>query len=44
MEVESVSEEYQKKFMLEFKTKKIEELKQILDSELWTYSQVSGYF
>ena len=31
--IATISEEYQKKFLLEFKTKKSEELKQILDSE-----------
>jgi hypothetical protein len=38
MGVESVSEEYQKRYIMDYKTKKVEELKQILDSELWTHS------
>ena len=44
MGIEGVSEEYQKRYILDYKSKKVEELKQILDSELWTHSQVSGYF
>jgi len=31
----STSEEYQKRFLLDFKTKKTEELKMLLDNELW---------
>jgi len=31
--IEQISEDYQKKFILEFKGKKVEELKNILDSE-----------
>lgn len=44
MNLETISEEYQKKFLLEFKTKKIEELKQVLDCELWSHATVSVYF
>ena len=36
--IATVSEEYQKKFLVEFKNKKGEELKQILENELWTHS------
>ena len=32
----SISEDFQKKFLIDFKTKKTEELMQILESELWT--------
>lgn len=40
----SVSEEYQKKFLMDFKTKKTDELKLLLDNELWTHSQVNLFF
>lgn len=40
----AVSEEYQKKFVLDFKTKKTDELKMLLDNELWTHSQVNPFF
>ena len=40
----TTSEEYQKKFVLDFKTKKTDELKILLDNELWNHSQVSPYF
>lgn len=39
-----ISEEYQKKYIQEFQKKKIDELKQIIDSELWTHAQVNSYF
>lgn len=32
----AISEEYQKKFILEFKTKKTNELKLLLENESWT--------
>jgi hypothetical protein len=32
----TISEDYQKKYLLDFKTKKTEELKMLLDNELWT--------
>jgi hypothetical protein len=31
----AISEDYQKKYLLDFKTKKTEELKMLLDNELW---------
>lgn len=34
----SILEEQQKKFTLDFKTKKTEELKLLLDNELWNHS------
>ncbi|CDW75065.1 UNKNOWN [Stylonychia lemnae] len=42
--ITSVSEEYQKKFVLDFKSKKTDELKMLLDNELWTHSQVNPFF
>jgi hypothetical protein len=44
MSIEGVSEDYQKRYILEYKSKKVEELKQILESEQWIHSPVSGYF
>jgi hypothetical protein len=34
----TISEEFQKKFLLDFKTKKTDELKMLLDNELWNHS------
>lgn len=42
--IAAVSEDYQKKYLIEFSKGKTEELKQILDSETWTQAQVSPYF
>ena len=36
--ITSVSEEYQKKFVNDFKQKKTDELKMLLDNENWTHS------
>eukprot|EP00347_Sterkiella_histriomuscorum_P013600 403364097 len=40
----AISEDYQKKFVLDFKTKKTNELKLLLDNELWTQTQVNPFF
>ena len=40
----NISEDYQKKFLLDFKTKKTEELKMLLDNELWNQAQINPYF
>ena len=44
LNIVGISEEYQKKYIQEFQKKKIDELKQIIDSELWTHAQVNSYF
>ena len=42
--ISTISEDYEKKFFVEFKSKKIEEIKQILDNEQWTQTHVNEYF
>ena len=40
----SISQDYQKKFILDLKQRKSDELKILLDNETWNHSQVSPYF
>ena len=40
----SILEEQQKKYVNDFKIKKSDELKLMLDDEMWVHSQVSSYF
>lgn len=40
----TISEDFQKKFLNDFLQKKTEELKIILDNELWKITPVSFYF
>lgn len=40
----SILEEQQKRYLNDFKTKKNEELKMMLDDEMWNHQQVSPFF
>lgn len=44
MNLKAILEDQQKKFVLDFKAKKTEELKMLLDNELWKQSQVNPLF
>ena len=40
----TILEDQQKKYVNDFKTKKTDELKMMLEDELWTHAQVNSYF
>ena len=40
----SILEDQQKRFMNDFKQKKTDELKMLLDNEMWTQAQVNPFF
>jgi len=44
MNFNSLLDEQQKKYVFDFKQKKTEELKMMLENETWTHSPVSPYF